>query len=135
MNATRIWFSFSLILFLCLTIHTGSAGQTDREKILKEYEAADLNKDGFVDQDEYKRFISKKYRSVDEGRDQGAEKNKPGERKGEEFIAAGKEKDHKISFKKFLNGRLRFFNEADANKDALLSLEEYTEMRMIDPVR
>jgi EF hand len=135
MNGVRILFFFSIIFFLCLTIRAGSTGQTDREKIIKEYEAADLNKDGFVDENEYKTFIRKKFDSIHNNKGQMTEKNEPGKRGGEEFVVTGKDRDHKISFKKFLNGRLRFFKEADANKDRLLSLEEYTRMKLIDPVK
>jgi hypothetical protein len=135
MNGIRILFFFSVIFSLCLTIKAGSAGQTDREKIIKEYEEADLNKDGFVDENEYKKFIEKKFNSLHNNKWQMTEKKEPAKGEGEEFVATGEEKERKISFKKFLNGRLRFFNEADANKDRLLSFEEYTRMELIDPVR
>jgi Ca2+-binding EF-hand superfamily protein len=135
MNGIRVLFCFSLIFFLCLTLEARSADRTDRKKILKEYEAADLNKDGYVDENEYKRFISKKFNSVHGNGEQRTEKNESRKRGGEEFVATEKDKEAKIKFKEFLNGRLRFFNEADANKDRLLSLEEYTRMKMMDPVK
>jgi hypothetical protein len=135
MNGIRILFLFSVIIFLCLTIKAVSAGQTDREKIIKEYEAADLNKDGFVDENEYKIFLKKKFDSMHNKKGQMIEKNETGKRGGDEFIVTGKDSGHKITFKEFLNGRLRFFNEADANKDRLLSLEEYTRMKLIEPVK
>jgi DNA-directed RNA polymerase beta subunit len=128
-------FFFGLIFSLCLVIKVGNAGQTDREKIIKEYEAADTNKDGYVDENEYKAFLRKKFDSAHNSRGQKVGKNEVIRRGKEEFAVTGKERDHKISFKEFLNGRLRFFNEADANKDRLLSLEEYTRMKFMDPVK
>jgi hypothetical protein len=135
MSRIRILIFFSLIFSLFLVIKAGNAGQSDREKIIKEYEAADTNKDGFVDENEYKAFLKKKFDSAHNSKGQTVEKNKVVKRGKEEFAVTGKERDHKISFKEFLNGRLRFFNEADANKDRLLSLEEYTRMKFMDPAK
>ncbi len=135
MSGTRIFFFFSLILSLFLVTKAVNAGQTDREKIIKEYEAADTNKDGYVDENEYKAFLKKKFDSAHNSKGQTADKSKVVKRGKEEFAVTGRERNHRISFKEFLNGRLRFFNEADANKDRLLSLEEYTRMKFMDPVK
>lgn len=137
MKGMSICVLFTVFCLLCFTTPAVSAGQTDREKIVKEYEAADVNKDGYVDENEYKRFVSKEYEAKEkkEKKKDGVEKNESGQREREEFVTAGEEKTPKITFKEFLNGRLRFFNQADANKDNLLSLEEFTQMMIIDPVR
>lgn len=135
-NVLRIFVTLGVICFLCLTFEAARAGQPEeRAKLLKEYEAADLNKDGYLDENEYKSYISKKFASMHGKEDKRIEKKDTGKREGMEFVTRGKERDQKISFKEFLNGRLRFYNEADANKDSLLSFEEYVRMKMIDPVK
>ena len=135
MSGLRICFLVSLISLLCLPSLSWGFDQSDREKIQKEYEAADLNKDGYVDENEYKAFISGKFGSADKSKNQKTDKNGPAGREAGEFVVRDEGKDYKVTFKEFLNGRLRFFNEADANHDTLLSLEEYTKMRVIDPVK
>lgn len=138
MNGIRLLFCFSLIFMLCSTPRAWSTDRSEREKILKEYKAADLNKDGYVDENEYRRFVRKEYKEYSAIQRQGAErikKNESPKKGGEEFVVTEKERGARIKFKEFLNGRLRFFNEADANRDRLLSLEEYMKMKMMDPVK
>lgn len=135
MNGVRLLFCFSLIFMLCLTPRAWSADRSERERILKEYKAADLNKDGYVDENEYRRFVRKEYSAMQRQGPERIKKNESPKKGGEEFVVTEKEKEGRIKFKAFLNGRLRFFNEADANKDRLLSLEEYLKMKMMDPVK
>ena len=130
MNGIGKWLVFAVMISMFLPFKAGAVDKINREKMLQEFKAADLNKDGYVDESEYKRYIEKKFES-----EQTAPKNESRKGKGEEFVVTGREKEHRIKFKTFLDGRLRFFNEADANKDRLLSLQEYTKMKMIDPVR
>ncbi len=112
-----------------------NAGQNTREELIREYREADLNKDGYVDEEEYRRFIKKRFESMDSNRDEMLERAELKELKKEEFVLTDRNKDRRISFREFLKGRLRFFNEADVNKDALLSLEEYVKMKLMDPVK
>lgn len=140
MNVIRMCVSAGLICLLCgaflsLTPGVGIAGQSERAKILKEFEAADTNKDGYVDENEYRRFVGKEFKSIDKNKDHRIEGSELATQEGPEFKLTEKERKGKILFKTFLNGRLRFFNEADANKDRLLSLQEYTEMKFMDPVK
>lgn len=120
----------SMSIAMPLTVKAGSADKINREKVLQEFKAADLNKDGYVDENEYKRYVEKEFDSMKKGM-----KNEARKKQGEEFVVTGKEKKQTMKLRTFLNGRLRFFNEADANKDRLLSLQEFTEMEMMDPVR
>lgn len=130
MNGIGKWLVFAVMISMFLPLKVGAVEKVNREKMLQEFKAADLNKDGYVSESEYKRYIEKKFES-----EETAPKKESSKRQGEEFVVTGKEKEERIKFKTFLNGRLRFFNEADANKDRLLSLQEYTRMMMIDPVR
>ena len=93
---------------------------------------ADLNKDGFVDLDEFHKDVVNGFHALDHNRDgyiTVAEIRAIPDKTRVELVlkmlkAADKDGDGRLSFREVVEARMDFFDKADSNRDERLSLEE-----------
>ncbi len=120
-----------VLLFAFVTEPLFGAHEKELETFSKEkFEAADVNNDGFVDEEEYIEYVSKQRDKVDapdteQGKTAGSEESKG---VGMEVMEEAK-KDEGQPFKTFLDGRIRFFRELDEDNDRRLSFDEVRESK------
>ncbi len=125
----------SVSFFLCFMVESGFGFHEElMETFSKEdFEKANLNKDGFVDEEEFLDYVKKNkenFAGPDNDKTQVIDREKLEEPQTEQFIELGKDKDKRTSFKTFMDRRIRFFRELDENNDRRLSFDEIRDRRV-----
>lgn len=124
---------FSGLACLCaLMVPLGAAAQAQPSVSRQIFSEVDLNRDGYVDLDEFHKDIVASFHVLDNNRDGyiSIEEIRAIPDKGRveallKFMGlSDANKDKKLSFKEVVEARMAIFDQADSNKDGRLSLEE-----------
>jgi len=110
------------------TVHAQTQPSVSRQIFL----GADLNKDGYVDLDEYHKDVVRAFHALDHNRDGYISVDEiqsiPDKTRVELLLKAmklsDKDRDGRLSFKEVVERRMGYFDAADTDKDERLSMAE-----------
>ncbi|MGB2816611.1 MAG: EF-hand domain-containing protein [Burkholderiaceae bacterium] len=115
-------------VFLFPTVHAQTQPSVSRQI----FNDADLNKNGFVDLDEFHKDVVRAFHSLDHNRDGYISVDEiqsiPDKTRVELLLKAmklsDKDRDGRLSFKEVVERRMAYFDAADTDKDGRLSMAE-----------
>jgi Ca2+-binding EF-hand superfamily protein len=115
----------------CFTV--SASAQSSQPTVSKQiFSDADSNRDGYVDLNEFHRDISASFVLLDHDRDGYITREEIGSIPDKSRVklllralkAADRDGDGRLSFKEVVEARMSYFDQADANRDDRISLDE-----------
>jgi Ca2+-binding EF-hand superfamily protein len=118
-----VWVSFVFILMTSI----GSAEEANHAFSQATFEAADQNKDGFIDETEYVSDFVTGFMTLDDDKNRKIHKNELADHDPESFAKSDINKDGYLSLDEIMEIKLKDFKTADTNSDGVLSLQEVSQ--------